>query len=153
MTELTIELDRLIQKAALDGALTEDAVAQFHAVLLENGALKESLEGKERFEIERNRTMEKLETDLRIAQGLNEVAAKAEVAMIEREQNITTLELNAKHEAKRVEDHKEMFDKVFRNLEVRRNVFVAPVPGGVDQYGNRGASEFPTEHQQAEKTE
>jgi len=45
-----------------------------------------------------------------------------------------------------------MVGLIFRNLEMRRNVFVAPVPGAPDQYGNRGASEFPTEHQQTEKT-
>ena len=36
MSELTIELDKLIQKAALDGALTQKAVDMFHSVLGEN---------------------------------------------------------------------------------------------------------------------
>ena len=135
MSELTIELDKLIQKAALDGALTQKAVDMFHTMLKENEELRESLEERDRFERERNITMGKLETDLRIAQGLNKVAAEMEASLINREQKITVLEMQAKYELTRVEDHKEMFTTVFRNSVLRKEV-MTPVDGlKADQYG------------------
>ncbi len=143
MSELTIELDRLIQKAALDGALTKEAVDMFHGVLEQNGELKETLERKDRFEVERNKTMERLETDLRIAQGLNKVAAEMEAAIINREQKMTELELTAKNEKQRVEDHQNMFGLVFRNAVLRNSILgqelvaIPGTPDQIDQYGTR----------------
>ena len=143
MSELTIELDRLIQKAALDGALTKEAVDMFHGVLEQNGELKETLERKDRFEVERNKTMERLETDLRIAQGLNKVAAEMEAAIINREQKMTELEVTAKNEKQRVEDHQNMFGLVFRNAVLRNSILgqelvaIPGTPDQIDQYGTR----------------
>jgi hypothetical protein len=93
-------------------------------------------------------------TELSMAHGLNKVAAEMEAGVILREQAITKLEAEAKHQGERVKDHKEMFTIVFRNLEVRRNVFT-PSPGspGVDQYGTALPAGYVDEHQQTEKTE
>jgi len=135
MSELTIELDKLIQKAALDGALTQKAVDMFHSVLKENEELSKQLE-TDVDKIKADALMiDSLKTDLRIAQGLNKVAAEMEASLINREQKITVLEMQAKYELVRVEDHKEMFTTVFRNSVLRKEV-MTPLPGlKADQYG------------------
>jgi len=135
MSELTIELDRLIQKAAIDGALTQKAVDMFHTVLTENEDLKKQLE-TDVDKIKADALMiDQLKTDLRIAQGLNKVAAEMEASLINREKEMTRLELLAEYSAIRVTDHKEMFTTVFRNSVLRKEV-MTPLPGlKADQYG------------------
>jgi hypothetical protein len=44
MSDLTDNLELLIQKAALDGALTQDAVAQFHTLVKERDAIRTDLD-------------------------------------------------------------------------------------------------------------
>ena len=153
MDKVTDKLNAIIQEASLDGTLSKRAIDLFHGILKENEDFKTQLEANVD-KIKADALMiDGLKIDLDIAKGLNKVAMEAEMAMIEREKHMTTLELTAKHHEQRVVDHQFMFTQVFRNLEMRRNVFVAPVPGAPDQYGNRGADSFPTEHQQTEKTE
>lgn len=153
MSELTTELDRLIQKAALDGALTEDAVAQFHDILAENEGFKTQLE-TDVDKIKADALMiDSLKTDLRIAQGLNKVAAEMEASLINREQKMTVLEMQAKYELTRVEDHKEMVKLIFRNLEVRRNVFPVSPAQHINDQGITAAGGFVEEREQTEKTE
>ena len=67
MSDLTIELDKLIQQAALDGALTQKAVDMFHTVLKENEELRESLEKKDLFE-SLDQTVQRLQEHLMGAQ-------------------------------------------------------------------------------------
>ena len=122
MTELTDKLEKVIQQAALDGALTEDAVAQFHTLVKERDALKDANVEWEENDKKRKKEVQTLLAELDMAKALNKVAAEAEMAMIEREQKITTLELKAEHMEERVKDHKEMFTTVFRNSVIRREV-------------------------------
>lgn len=131
------QLDNMIQKAALDGALTQDAVRHFHELVEANGTLTEELRDTEKERIRLVTECEKLREDLKVTRGLVKMAMEAEVAMIERELKMTTLELTAKHEAKRVEDHKEMVKLIFRNTTVRKEV-ITPIRGsaGVDQYNS-----------------
>lgn len=135
MSELTTELDRLIQKAALDGALTQKAVDMFHSVLKENEDLRDKCVKLEQTQTRMEKEKKELNIDLSMAQGLNKIAAEREVSLIEREQKITVLEMQAKYELVRVEDHKEMFTTVFRNSVLRKEV-MTPLPGlKADQYG------------------
>ena len=133
MTELTDQLDKIIQKAALDGALTEDAVAQFHSLVKQCDAQAEELRSLNKLNNELKERRDKLTTELHLSQTLNKVAAEAEIAMMEREKFITKLELTAELESKRVQDHKEMFTTVFRNSVLRKEVLTPVEATRMDQ--------------------
>lgn len=122
MSQLTEDLDRLIQKAALDGALTQKAVDMFHTVLGEN---KEITDKCVKLEQTQNRMeKEKKELDALLAQTSLKLGdyQTRERELVERETKITVLEMQAKYELARVEDHKEMFKVVFRNSVLRKEV-------------------------------
>ena len=63
MTELTDKLETVIQQAALDGALTKDAVSQFHSLVVERNALKDANEEWEENDKKLKKEVEKLVTD------------------------------------------------------------------------------------------
>jgi len=153
MSQLTEDLDRLIQKAALDGALTQKAVDMFHSVMGENEDFKTQLE-TDVDKIKADALMiDSLKTDLRIAQGLNKVAAEMEASLINREQKMTVLEMQAKYELTRVEDHKEMVKLIFRNLELRRSVFPLQPSQNINDQGITAPGGYIEEREQTEKTE
>lgn len=139
MSELTIELDRLIQKAALEGALTQDAVAQFHAVLTKcdaqtdkinelDKALADVREERDRIATQRDNMQKQVLLD---AERVNELE--------EREKKITEMEVREECTMLRIADHQEMFRVVFRNAVVRKEV-MTPVEGlKADQYGTSHA--------------
>ncbi len=133
MTDLTDQLDKIIQKAALDGALTKDAVDQFHAIITQNTALETKVASLEVVVEERRKKISGLEIDVALSKSLVELAAKAEVEMIEREKFITKLELTATHEKQRVADHINMFQTVFRNSVIRKGVMTPLAPAAMDQ--------------------
>jgi hypothetical protein len=146
------DIERVVQQAGIDGTLTKTAIDQYHAIIEANAKLVKENDAQAKLIFDKNEKLSKLEVDLGIANGLVGVAAASEVAMIERESKMTTLELTAKHEAVRVADHKDMFDKVFRNIETRRNVFTPqPASAGVDQYGTALPTGYVEEHEQTEK--
>ena len=142
MSELTEQLDKIIQQAALDGALTQKAVDQFHSIIVQNTALETEVASLETVLDERAKKIDRLEIDLGMAKTLNKVAAEAEIEMIEREKNITTLELTAEHEKQRVKDHISMFTTVFRNSVIRKEVMTPVTPAPMDQ-GMRGTDGYP----------
>ena len=133
MTELTDQLDKIIRKAALDGALTEDAVAQFHSLVKQCDAQAEELRSLNKLNAELKEKRDKLTTELHLSQTLNKVAAEAEIAMMEREKFITKLELTAEFEGQRVRDHINMFTTVFRNSVLRKGVMTPLAPPSMDQ--------------------
>ena len=141
MTDLTDQLDKIIQKAALDGALTSDAVAQFHSLVKQCESQAEELRSLNKLNAELKDKREKLTGQLEIAKKLNQLAAEAEVAMIEREKQITTLELTAVHMKQRVTDHINMFTTVFRNSVLRREVMTPIEATRMDQ-GMSGQSGY-----------
>jgi len=141
MSELTEQLDKIIQQAALDGALTQKAVDQFHSIIIQNAALETQVADLESLGEERRKKISGLEIDIALSKSLVEVAAKAEVEMIEREKNITTLELTAAHQEQRVNDHKKMVELIFRNSVLRKEV-MTPTNSTIDQYGSR-QTDFP----------
>lgn len=150
MTDLTDTLEKIIQQAALDGAMTEDAVAQFHTLVVERNALKDANVEWEENDKKLKKELETLAVDLDIAKGLNKVAAEAEMAMIEREQNITTLELTAKHQAERVEDHKDMVKLIFRNTVLKKGVMT---PAGSHTDVNGASSSTYSDRNEVEEEE
>ena len=133
MTDLTDQLDKLIQKAALDGALTSEAVAQFHSLVKQCESQAEELRSLNKLNNDLKDKRDKLTTDLQMAKKLNEIAVTAELEMIEREKKMTTLELTAEHEQRRVKDHKEMFTTVFRNSVLRKEVLTPVEATRMDQ--------------------
>ncbi len=141
MTDLTEQLDKIIQKAALDGALTKEAVDQFHSLVKQCDAQAEELRSLNKLNIELIDKRDKLVIDLDMAKTLNKVAAEAEIAMIEREKFITKLELTAEFEKQRVTDHINMFTTVFRNSVLRREVMTPIEATRMDQ-GMSGQSGY-----------
>ena len=137
MSELTEQLDKIIQQAALDGALTQKAVDQFHSIITQNTALETQVADLEGLAEERRKKISGLEIDVALSKTMVEVAAKAEVEMIEREKKMTELELRAEYQLVRVNDHKEMFKTVFRNSVLRKEVMTPVHPSAPDQYGTR----------------
>lgn len=137
------EIQNAIEKAAIDGALTQDAVAQFHGLIGECDELREKNESQQKQLSSVRDDLGKATRELDMARGLNKIAAEMEANIINREQKMTELELTAKHEAKRVEDHQNMFGLVFRNAVIRNTVLgqeLVAIPGTpdvVDQYGTR----------------
>lgn len=133
------EIEHAVKKAGIEGALTEEAVTQFHGVIEKCDELTGDLETSEKARASLILQRDQLQADLGIAQALNKVAAEAEMAMIEREAKITKLECKAEHMEERVKDHKEMFTTVFRNSVLRKEV-MTPLPGlKQDQYGTSHA--------------
>lgn len=133
MTDLTDQLDRLIQKAALDGALTKDAVDQFHALVTQCDSQADELRKTNKINTDLIDSRDKIRIELDIAKKLNQLAAEAEVALIEREKFITTLTLNAEHQKQRVADHISMFQTVFRNSVLRKEVLTPVEAARMDQ--------------------
>ncbi len=153
MTELTDKLEKVIQQAAIDGALTKEAVGMFHGVLEDNEELRESLEKKDRLERERVTTLETANSNLAQATTKLSDYQTRERELEERETKITRLEIERKCADLRVEDHKEMVKLIFRNLEVRRNVFPVSPSQHINEQGISGPGGFVEEREQTEKTE
>jgi len=130
------EIEEVLRRASIDGALTREASDYFHDVLKKNDELVEANASQTKQLSSVRDDLGKANTALGIANALVKVAAEAELKMIEREARITTLELTAKHQTERVKDHKEMFTTVFRNSVLRREVMTPTTPY-VDQYGNK----------------
>ena len=122
MSELTDQLDTIIQKAALDGALTKEAVAQFHALVKEREALKEANIEWEATDKTQRADLATLEKRVVVLKEECATWASKEKDLLEREGNALMLELRAEYNKQRVEDHQEMFRIVFRNAIIRKEV-------------------------------
>lgn len=122
----TLELiNKVIQKAGIDGALTDDAISYFNKVILNVKELKVEVAAhlKEIDELkELNKTYavknSEIEKELRAFNN-------REDELEEREKTMLKLELVADYEAERVRDHKEMFGVVFKNLGIRRTIYTS----------------------------
>jgi len=139
MTELTEQLEVIIQKAALDGALTQDAVAQFHALVTERDAIKEELDDLKKVHENTRINRDALNEKLQAANTCAETWAGREQDLMDREGKCTELEIRKECADLRVTDHQEMFKTVFRNSVIRQGV-MTPLPGlKADQYGTSHA--------------
>ena len=146
------ELEKIIQKAAIDGTLTESAAEQVQQALEENKSLKVQVSELESL-------VESKTSDLYEEQDVSRERLEAlrkweerESDLVKREKQATELELEAKWQAQRVADHQIMVDRVFRNVETRRNVFTATPPPTIDQYNNPQYGGW-NEHEQKETQE
>ncbi len=125
MSELTENLDKLIQKAALDGALTPDAVAQFHALVIQGDAQAEELRELQKVNTEIIEKRDEYSRKLKIMlDDANELSTRA-AAIDASEQEHRDREVRLECAELRVQDHKEMFKVVFRNAIIRREVMTS----------------------------
>jgi len=153
MTELTDTLEKVIQQAALDGALTTDAVAQFHSLVVERNALKDANEEWEETDEKHKKEHAKLNAELEgTITKLHDYVTR-ERELVERETKVTRLEIEKECSDKRVEDHVKMVELIFRNLEVRRNVFPVSPSTHISESGIHGMGGMIEEKSQVEKTE
>jgi hypothetical protein len=151
MDKYILEIQNAIEKAAIDGTLTKDAIGQFNSLIEHNEALQTQAIQHDKTIQRQEVQIKQMTTELGMAHGLNKVAAEMEAGVILREQAITTLELEAKHQGERVKDHKEMFSIVFRNSIIRRQAL-----GQNENYvESSGASRstYPVKEDLEEKTE
>jgi len=133
MTDLTDQLDRIIQKAALDGALTKEAVDQFHKILTENSSLLEEVDDLKGKNVAGSKELEACKVKMEDFRAKVTDWVTREKELSEREKFITTLTLTAEHEAKRVQDHINMFTTVFRNSVLRKEVMTPLEATRMDQ--------------------
>jgi len=139
MSELTDNLETLIQKAALDGALTQDAVAQFHALVEQQKASKIALDDYHKLTDQHNATIEALTKRCDAAETCAQDWAGREQDLMDREEKCLRLEMEAEYQGKRVSDHQEMVRLIFRNSVLKQGV-MTPLAGlKADQYGSSHA--------------
>ena len=136
MKDITGKINELIQEQAASGVFTADVIKQMHAISEESIALKKSNDEIRLLVDGANKMNDTLLADNN--KLTDQVAAfrKREKELGDRERKMTVLELTAEHEAKRVQDHINMVGLVFRNTEVRKEMY-GTTPAGVDQYGSQ----------------
>lgn len=144
MSKLTDELDKLIQKAALDGALTQDAVAQFHALVTQCDSQAEELRSLQKVNTEIIDARDELSRKVKVMlDDANELGTRA-AAIEEDENDHRDRKVKLECAELRVKDHKEMFTTVFRNSVLRKEVMTPVTPGPIDQYGTKQGDVLPT---------
>lgn len=149
MSDRMKEIEKVIQKAALDGALTEDAITLFHGTIQSEKEMAESLKESEHNLEMSVKARDALRQERDDARSVRDVLLSEQKSVEEREKAITVLEMTASNATQRVEDHKNMMTLIFKPGEIRRNAW-SSVPG-FDQNGycsgNTGnANEDSTEH-------
>lgn len=144
MSDLTTELDKLIQKAALDGALTPQAVDQFHALVQQCDAQAEELRDLNEVLLQSIAKRDELSRKLKILlDDANEISTRA-AAVEADEDDHRDRKVKLECAELRVKDHKEMFTTVFRNSVLRREVMTPVSAGPIDQFGTKQDDVFPT---------
>jgi hypothetical protein len=147
--ELLSTIDKAIQKAALDGTLTDKAIQEFHGIIAANKDLTEENKTKTSQIKSLQDQLNNERSEHGIVKAKLQEYINRETDLCEREDKMLELQLTAEYERERVNDHKEMFSLVFRNIETRRNVFTA-VPGqDAGQYSS-GTPPYVDERQQTE---
>lgn len=123
MTDLTQQLDKLIQQAALDGALTKDAVELFHDLVKENDGLRASLKESEKNLEQSVKTRDILRSERDQARQDRDMLAKFHKDVEDREKKMTQIEVSLEYEQKRVVDHKHMMETIFKPHTVRESIY------------------------------
>ena len=136
MSDVAKELEKIILKAGIDGALTEDAVAQFHALVTERNALRTELENEKRVRKEEAEKATRFHNDLAGANQKLSEWAEREQELRDREAKATELEIRKECAESRVADHQEMFRIVFRNAIVRKEVMTPIDAAEPNQYNS-----------------
>ena len=151
MTDLTNELEVIIQKAALDGALTQDAVAQFHALVTERDALKKDNCRLDDLNTELNEKVNHFSQRVTAAETCAQEWAGREQDLMDREGTCTKLEVEKECAELRVKDHQKMVELIFRNSVIRKSVMTPVTPGPIDQYGTKQPDAYPSKDDVAEE--
>jgi len=141
MSDLTDNLEKIILRAGIDGALTEDAVAQFHALVTERNAIKTELISLKEAHANLTTNRDALNTKCQAAVKCAEEWAGREQDLMDREGKCAEVEIRKECADLRVTDHQRMVELVFRNTVLKKQV-VTPGAGTIDQYGTK-QSEFP----------
>lgn len=136
MPDLAQELEKIILKAGIDGALTEDAVSQFHALVTERNALRTELENEKRVRKEEAEKASRYHNQLAEANETISLWATRETDLKDREDKVLRKEIESEFNEKRVADHKEMFTTVFRNSVLRKEVMTAIDAAEPNQYNS-----------------
>lgn len=136
MSELTQELDKLIQKAALDGALTKDAVEMFHSIVTENGELRALRSSNAEQITKLKKELDEKNSRLNVLKNECETWAGKEQDLLDRESQAEVLEMTVKYEQKRVDDHKSMVGLIFRNAVIKKGVMTPLAPSEPNQYNS-----------------
>lgn len=152
MTDIAQDLEKIILKAGIEGALTEEAVAQFHALVKERDAIKIELTDLKKVHENTVINRDALNERCQAAEKCAEEWAGREQDLMDREGKCDHLEMEAKYQGLRVEDHKTMFTTVFRNSVLREQV-MTPLPGlKADQYGTSHAPYAQKDDVESEET-
>lgn len=139
MSDLTDNLETLIQKAAIDGALTADAVAQFHSLVKERDALKTDNRRLDDLNTELEEKVNHFNQRVTAAETCAQEWAGREQDLMDREGKCTELEIRKECAETRVDDHKNMIGLIFRNAVLKKGV-MTPLAGlKADQYGSSHA--------------
>ena len=141
MSDVAKELEKIILKAGIDGALTEDAVAQFHALVTERNALRSELDDVKKQNARLDQRIVEVNEKYSEAVQSNDAWATRDKELKDREDKVTRLEVEKECAEQRVADHKHMFETVFKGVHMRRQV-VTPGSSTVDQYGTK-TSDYP----------
>lgn len=136
MPELAKDLEKLILRAGIDGALTEDAVAQFHALVKQRDALDADNKRLDDANTELSERITSVTEMYNDRQSQLQGWATRESEIKDREEKCLRLELEAEYNLKRVEDHKSMVSLVFRNSVLKKQI-VTPGSSTIDQYGTK----------------
>ena len=136
MSDVAQQLEKIILKAGIDGALTEDAVAQFNALVKERDALKTSLAHEEKVRKEEADKAMRYHEQLAAANEMLSNWATREEELKDRESKVTELEIRKECSDLRVADHQEMFRIVFRNAIVRKEVMTPIDAAEPNQYNS-----------------
>lgn len=136
--EVMKAIDTAIQKAALDGALTQDAIEQFQGILTENGELRALRTSNAKQITELKEELE--ETKKRLLTADNELMGwnGREQDLLTREQECMEKEVRAECATQRVADHQRMMEVIFKPAGIRKELW-SSIPG-FDEHGYPNAS-------------
>ena len=141
MTDHIQEIDKIIQKAALDGVLTSGAVKQFNELILERDALAKTVDAQKITLKSKEDECNHLQESLATYREMEQTLCTREASVEEEEKEHRDRKVRLECADLRVADHKEMVALVFRNTVLKKQV-VTPGSATIDQYGTRN-SEFP----------
>jgi len=133
MTDMMNDIGKAIQKAALDGALTEDAISQFNEMVKDNAQYVKDIDKLEKDAERQSDVIAAIQRERDDARTVRDELIKRQDDLTEREKKMTELELQAKHEATRVADHRFFIETVFKPAAMRTEVWGSR--GGFDQSG------------------
>ena len=121
-------IDKILQRAVLDGVLRDGEITRYSDLIKSEAGQRQALETLKREAVELKDKRQALQKENQTLTDYLKEWTRREDELLTREKEMTKLECRLEAEQTRVSDHKSMFQLVFRNTEVRRNVFTA-VPG------------------------